>query len=260
MPITPATDTAVAEIELWLDAEEAAYQSALQAWADCGWEGDKPVRGFRCNWDSVKRGWREGRSRLDVLSLDGETIGFLDGTDILEVRPDLRGKGYGRLLAQFMVGLAREEGRSIVEIEITPTSAEPFWRRMGFTLVPGRTGSGGGVYAYLPLSRTYALGNGKRVAYEIAFYTERGRYADEPTPFSRCEGSGERLADGSIQLPERVVCFEPENGQPGDYFVRVVVDGIEVHFDKCKRPESRRLGIQFDKGYIYFMNRLVPAC
>ena len=149
---------------------------------------------------ALKRGWREGRSRLDVLSLDGETIGFLDGMNILEVRPDLRGRGHGRLLAQFMVDLARDEGLSIIEIEIAPASAEPFWRRMGFTVFPGRAGSGGGIYAYLPLPRTHVLGNGKRVAYEIAFYTERGRYADEPTPFSRFEGGGERLADDSSCL------------------------------------------------------------
>ena len=36
----------------------------------------------------------------------------------------------------------------------------------------------------------------------------------------------------------------------------MVLDGIEVYFDKCKRPESRTLGVQVDKGYIYFVDRL----
>jgi GNAT superfamily N-acetyltransferase len=46
--------------------------------------------------------------------------------DILEGRPDQRGKGYGRLLAEFMVERAFGEGHSVAEIEIAPASALPF--------------------------------------------------------------------------------------------------------------------------------------
>ncbi|TCM64423.1 hypothetical protein EV291_14628 [Rhizobium sp. BK068] len=54
-------------IETWLDIEEANYQGASEEWEEADYEGDAPVRGFRCNWDSAKKGWREGRSKIHCL-------------------------------------------------------------------------------------------------------------------------------------------------------------------------------------------------
>lgn len=48
----------LAEIEAWLDIEEANYQRASQEWEEADYEGKAPVRGFRCNWDSAVKGWR----------------------------------------------------------------------------------------------------------------------------------------------------------------------------------------------------------
>ncbi|ASP68617.1 GNAT family N-acetyltransferase [Sinorhizobium meliloti] len=257
--ILPADESLLAEIEIWLDAEEAIFQRALQTWEEADYEGDRPVRGFRCNWDSAKEGWREGRARIHVLVANGEAIGFLDGTDILEIRPDHRGNGYGRILADFMIQTVWEDGRSVVEIEIAPSSAEPFWLHMGFKLVEDRQGYGGGTFAYKILPRTLELGDGERVKYAIAFFTDKARYSEDPKPFAKFVGEGERLADGSIQLPERAYCFNPLDDQHVDYFVKIEVDGDVVHFDKAKYEESALCGVQRDAAYDFYIERINPG-
>lgn len=255
--ITKANEALLAEIEVWLDAEEAVFQRALEAW-EVDYEGDRPVRGFRCNWNSTKKGWREGRSEIYVLINDGKAVGFLDGTDILEIKPDLRGRGYGRILAEFMIQTAREQGRSVIKIEIAPPSAEPFWRHMGFAVVEQREGYGGGTFAYKVLPREFELGDGQRVKYTITFYTEKARYSQNPQPFSQFIGEGERLVDGCIQLPERAYCFNPVDDQHVDYFVRIDVDDEVLHFDKAKYEESSLCGIQRDLGYDFYIERINP--
>ncbi len=200
--IAPADESMLSEIEAWLDIEEANYQLALRDWEKAEYEGEAPVRGFRCNWDSAAKGWREGRSKIHCLMVNGGVVGFLVGTDILEVHPDRRGYGYGRILADFMLRSAWVEGRSVVEIEIAPSSAEPFWKHMGFTVVEDREGHGGGTFAYKILPRTFELGDGDRVNYTISFFTVKARYGQNPRPFAEFVGHGERLPDGRVHLRE----------------------------------------------------------
>jgi len=256
--ILPADERLLAEVEAWLDAEEVAYEAAFEAWEANDYEGDAPVRGFRCNWDSAKRAWREGYSKIHVLVVDDRAVGFLDGTDILEIRPGFRANGYGRLLADFMVKSARDEGRSVVKIEIAPASAEPFWRRMGFTPMDDRPSSGGGTFAFKVLPRTFSLGDGERVPYTISLFTQKERYKDDPKPFAQFDGLGEQLPDERIQLPERAFCFNPEDDQHVDYFVKIELDGRLVHFDKAKYEESTSFGVERDPGYDFYIERINP--
>jgi GNAT superfamily N-acetyltransferase len=256
--ILPATEATMDAVEAWLQAEEDAYQKAEAAWERHGYDGERQVRGFRCNWNGTRRRWVDGTTTVDVLMVDGEPVGFVDGKDILEVRPDLRRHGYGRLLAQFMIDRFRDEDRSVLEIEIAPRSAEPFWRRMGFTVVPDRSGPGGGIYAYLLFDRPYRLSPTADAEVSIEFFTEEERYSDEPAPFASYVGLGERLADGSVQLARRAVCFDQDHEGHHDYFVRIRVDGREILFDKVKYPESRSLGVAMDAGYTYYVDRIMP--
>lgn len=248
----------MAEIESWLDAEECTYQAAQSDWEGGGRAGEQPQRGFRCNWDTVRRTWREGDARVDVLIVGGEAVGFLDGTDILEVRPDVRRNRYGRLLAQFMIDRAWDEGLSVIEIEIAPASAEPFWKHMGFTVMPGRRGPGGGTYAYRILPRRFSLSGGERVAFEVGFYTAKDGYADEPIPFVRRSGDGERLPDGSVHLPERAICHHPDHSQHQDYLVKIELCGETILFDKAKYEASKATGVRRDAGNTYFIERVFP--
>lgn len=254
LEIVPATIALVAATEEWLDAEEAAYQAGCCAAEDSDWDITPPPRGFRCNWDTIKRNWQEFDKALHILIRDEFSVGFLFERDYLEVRPDERGRGYGRLLADFMVKRAFDEGRSLIEIGIAPCSAIPFWQEMGFTLVDGRPGNGGGHYAYRRFHREFPLGAGPQVLCSIEFMTEKERYGGA-IPFHNFQGLGERLPNNTIQLPERVVCLPPYEAS-GDPFARIRVDGKEIFYDKLKRPEAARCGIQLDAGSTYFIEQL----
>ncbi|RWR13837.1 GNAT family N-acetyltransferase [Paenirhodobacter populi] len=253
--IVPANEDLVSEIEQWLDAEEAEHDRQYREYEAAGYEGDVCVRGFRCNWDSVKQGWLDGRSTLDVLVKDSRAIGFLDGYDILEIHPAERGKGYGRVLAEFMVNRAWSEGRSVVKIEIAPRSALPFWEAMGFTAVHGRRGNGGGIYAYKVMPRPLSGPDGQELSYVVEFFTPEDKYAGRP-PFVRYEGAGTLTGDGTVRLTERAICFEPSCLDTYDCFAKVRLNDEVVFFDKVKREEASKLGFVQDEGYIYYIEKI----
>lgn len=253
--IVPATPELVAEIEDWLDVEEAAYQKAKAAWEENRYDGDIPPRGFRCNWDTAKRVWEEGKSKLDVLLVDGKAVGFLSDTDILEIHPDYRGKSLGVLLADFMLRRVFDEGYSVLEIEIAPTTAEPFWRRQGFELLDNEIHYHDGMHAYQIIERTFELGDGPRVPVEVEFYDEKSRYGGRP-PFHRFDGLGERLSDGSIQLPERVHGYKPAQRYNTENHIRIVVDGEELYFGRSKYEQ--RYGQAKDPVGNHYIDRIVP--
>jgi len=257
--IVPASESLVDEIEVWLDAEEAGYSQALNHWYNEDCAGPQPVRGFRCNWDTTKDRWRRGIDRLDVLTVEARAVGFLSGTDILEIKPDCRGSGYGRLLAQFMLDRLFEEGHSVAEVGIAPASAKPFWIAMGFTPVEERPDHGAGIYAYKLLPRRFELGSGERMHYGIEFFSEEGRYETPPRPFASYSGIGELMKDGSMQLPERLVCMDPLEDQQVDYFARLTVNGQDLIFDKVKRETVRRAGVLSDPGYNYYVDSMRPV-
>ncbi|MGR6330997.1 hypothetical protein ACU5AX_18210 [Sphingomonas sp. XXL09] len=257
--VVAASEALVDEIEAWLDAEEAGYGQALNDWYDDDCAGPQPVRGFRCNWDVTKDRWRRGIERLDVLTVGSRAVGFLSGTDILEIKPDSRGLGYGRMLAQFMLDRLFAEGHSVAEIGIAPASAKPFWIAMGFTPVEERPDHGAGIYAYKLLPRRFELGSGERVPYGIEFFSERGRYETPPRPFGSYSGMGELIKDGSVQLPERIVCMDPLEDQQVDYFARLTVRGQDLIFDKVKRETVRRAGVLSDPGYNYYVDSIRPV-
>lgn len=252
--IVPATAATMAEVEAWLDAEEAAHVAANKAW-ERDYSVEIPDRGFRCNWDETKRRWQEDEAPIDILVVDGEAVGF-EGQGLFEIRPDLRRNGYGRLLANHMIASRFEAGSTIIEIGIAPRTAEPFWGSMGFTRVPGKSHYGSGAYAYMMRLPTFELGAGERVRYRISFFSADERYRDPPEAYAILEGSAERVSDGSFQLPERAICFDPEKKRPRDPFVRIEVDGEELHFDKAKYDSSEALGVKRDTDGFYYLDRI----
>lgn len=239
--IVPATPELMDAIELWLDAEDLAYTA-----------GEAMVRGFRCNWDTVRRSWECEEARVDVLVIDNKPLGFLYNKDILEIHPEHRGRSYGLLLSDLMIRRAREEGCSILQIQIAPATSEPFWVRQGFR--PHNIFHSDGLYATLVLERHFPLGQGQRVDVEIEFYAEKeARWGN---PFVRHAQEGERLADGSIQLPERLHGSDPTLPNNRDNHIRIIVDGDELYFDRAKY--AKKHGVAEDPhGYLY-IDRVLP--
>lgn len=235
--IIPAREALVAEIEVWLDAEEALYEAAEARWSKAPFDSPKPVRGFRCNWNTVKKSWREGHVPLDVLVVDGRALGFLSGTDIVEIHPAHRGRGLGVLLSDFMLRRAADEGLSVLEIEIAPSTAQPFWLRQGFALLDNDIHFRNGQHAFRLFEKTFVLGDGPRVSVEIEFHDESG-IRTGLRPFTVLEDQGERLSDGSIQLPQRVHGYSPLLRDNADNHIRIVVEGEELYFGRSKYGQA----------------------
>ncbi|MBX9802021.1 MAG: GNAT family N-acetyltransferase [Caulobacteraceae bacterium] len=148
--VVPATPEALAKIKAWLEVEDTVHRETLDA-QEAHWDPkvELPSKGFLCNWNLVEKTFETDPGAVHVLLEGDEPVGFIDGLDIMEVRPDLRGRGYGRRLAEFMLDWATRRGYSVAQIEIAPDDAIPFWRRMGFTIAnASRSGPSGGVPAY----------------------------------------------------------------------------------------------------------------
>lgn len=252
--IVTATEALIAEVEVWLDEEEAAYEKAKAEW-ERTYEGEPPVRGFRCNWDSVKEHWGKGNSKVDMLLVDGKAVGFLSDTDIVEIHPDYRGRSLGVFLSDFMLKRIYDANYSILEIEIAPLTAQPFWLRQGFEVLDNDIHFHHGTHAYMKISRSFELGAGPRVPVEIEFYDERERYGDGK-PFLTWSDHGERLPDGSIQLSERVHGYSPLIRYNTENHIRIVVDGKELYFGRSKYGKQH--GTERDPRGNHYIDRIVP--
>jgi GNAT superfamily N-acetyltransferase len=241
--IVPATEQLLSEIEAWLDEEQRQYNS-----------GERDQNGFRCNWDSTVAAWSRGGAKVDVLMVDGKAIGFLSDTDILEIHPDHRARGYGRLLSEHMLKRAYNEGFCVVEIQIAPETAEPFWVRQGFVADRLDLNYRNGLYAYKKLPRSFALGTGAGVLVQIAFYDEDVAYKGG-APFTTFAGIGERLSNGVIQLPERVIGFDPTLKDNTENHIRITVSGQETYFGRSKYGGDH--GAARDPHGYHFIDRIV---
>jgi GNAT superfamily N-acetyltransferase len=255
--IVPASQTTLAEIEAWLKAEDAAYQAAMEAvFTRREVDVEIPGRGFYCNWNLVLTSYRRDPANVHVLIADGAVVGFVDEMDILEVRADQRGKGYGRMLAEFMIGRAFERGLCVAQIEVAPDTALPFWRQMGFTADKGRQGPGGGIYAYRRFERNFSLGDGPRVPYRIAFYPPERKWEPFALPFEVFEGQGERLPGGGVQLARRAYCFDAGRETSPKCVVTIEIDGALLFADRIKLPEARELGVLQDPDCTYYIDHV----
>lgn len=257
--VVPATRALLSEIQTWLEAEDSAYRAACDTQAE-RWdpEIEIPERGFFCNWNIVLSSFERDPNNVHVLVVDGKAIGFVDEMDILEVHPGFRGRGFGRVLADFMLRRAFELGHSVAEIEVAPETALPFWKSMGFLEDSTRSGAGGGIYAYRRLERPLTLGPGPRVPYRIGFYEPSRDWDNSVEPFAVFAGEGEKLTDGSVRLAERAYCFDARQPTSTDCVLRVELAGELLFEDKVKRPEGQRIGLARDPGGVFYIDRLSP--
>jgi GNAT superfamily N-acetyltransferase len=222
-------------------------------------EFEEKDEGFYCNWPVIKNAFKN--KDLIVLSSDDEIVGFVTtaakGADIIEIRPDARGKGYGARLAEWAIDAAYKRGNCVFEGECSPESSIPFWQKMGLTISRDRRGCGGGKYAYKVLEHRFLLGDGPLAPFVIGFYPEKRNWDKFTEPFLTCSGKGELLKDNSLQLPTRAICFVPEIGDLADCVVRVVVNDTLLFEGKVKYREAKALGMSIDPGGIYFLERIL---
>ena len=128
------TERELQEVENWLKQE----------YEDTG-------EGFYCNWSIIKESLAQ--KELITISLDKHTVGFLvlgcrelrATIDILEIRTDHRNKGLGKELVDAVFEHLRADNIYAVDVQCSPSSSEPFWRKLGFRDFPkdrNRTNAG----------------------------------------------------------------------------------------------------------------------
>jgi hypothetical protein len=144
----------------------------------------------------------------------------------------------------------------VLEGECAPETSVPFWEKLGFKANRNRRGPGGGIYAHKILERRFPLSDGARLPFEVGFYPPARDYIPDTQPFRTYAGEALLRENGSLQLPERAVCFTAEEPHLNDCVVRIVANAILLFEDKVKRPEAKSFGISQDAGYIYHLDRI----
>lgn len=107
-------------------------------------EANELGEGFYCNWNIITRSF--DNNQLWVTTFNDRPIGFVvvgvsDSSltaviDIAEIKPSERQKGYARQMINETLNRFRSQGVLVVRLECSPTSSEPFWKKMGFQNYP----------------------------------------------------------------------------------------------------------------------------
>lgn len=125
--IVEARKEHLAEVLDWLRVEEERFGE-----------------GFYCHRDVIASSFQDGEVYCALG--EGEVAGFVvhnrkqigSAIDLLEVRPDLRGRGFGKLLADDVTERLFAMGAEFIEVKCAPRSSEGFWRTRGFTLIASK--------------------------------------------------------------------------------------------------------------------------
>lgn len=102
-------------------------------------EYNKKREGFYCNWEIIKSFYED--NQLAIASKGNKAIGFITWRfiggktvriEIAEVKPTFRKKGVGKFLVNEFFKFAKEKGAVVCDLQCSPETSEPFWKRLGF--------------------------------------------------------------------------------------------------------------------------------
>ncbi|SKA02072.1 Predicted N-acetyltransferase YhbS [Trichlorobacter thiogenes] len=121
MIIIKSNDIHLIEILAWLEREER-----------------ESGEGFNCNHEIIRDSLQKGEVFCAVAGT--EVVGFVvhnrksvgASIDILEVKPEHRRRGIGKLLALDAIKRLFASGAEFITVECAPRRSEPFWRDLGF--------------------------------------------------------------------------------------------------------------------------------
>jgi len=189
MHIRRAIDADLPTIESWLHHYESV----------------EPFSTFLQNWEVTLESHFEGNLMVYVDPVLTQPVayhwGHLVHGGILEVRPDMRGRGIGNALVQHALALAALEDEPILRVQCAPVTSTGFWQRMGFTVLS-------------PNSQGHVLGY--RVLQRLEPLEPQGIHADvlvEWSSPSNLKGSSSLIQpvcgvvdEDMVYLAERVAC------------------------------------------------------
>jgi len=221
--VRPATAEDMAVIEEWLPK-------------------DRDIGTLAANWGLTKRMFTDGLVHVWEAAANREPVAYCWGTlnssdSILEVHPEFRGHGVGRAMALFMLERSIRDGEPLLEIQIAPESAEPFWKAMGFETF----WRDGACYGRRVLEFRRDLPVGVRAPVVITFFPEQAVWAVDVAPLARHKITGS-LVDGRVFLNQTVAHFDLDQGR--DLVVEVTLDGQRRYRGKAKYEGARVIGVR----------------
>lgn len=94
--------------------------------------------GFYCNRETIIESQKQGKVWCAVAH--SMVVGFVvqnrmtvgSSIDILEVKPQSRGQGFGKLLARGAIERLFHSGADFITVQCSPRASEPFWKSLGF--------------------------------------------------------------------------------------------------------------------------------
>ena len=108
-------------------------------------EYEKFNQGFYCNWNIIEDSFKQ--KQFFTFEVGGQIIGFISwnvyeysysyvAIDILEIHPDFRKKGFGKILYQKAEEYFKQQNYIAIKLFCSPKKSEKFWRKMDFIKFP----------------------------------------------------------------------------------------------------------------------------
>ncbi len=120
-------------------------------------ESEKYGEGFYSNWEIINKSFYN--KELISFELDNQIVGFVVWTqdekvidiDIMEIHPDYRKCGLGKIFFQKIESVFHEKGNIAFVLFCEPRESEHFWRKQRFIKFPRRGWSESDLTFYKPL-------------------------------------------------------------------------------------------------------------
>ncbi len=216
--------------------------------------------GFYSNANLIENGHAAG-DELFVLKAGPAVAAFVLGRpgsiDIFETRPDLRGCGYGRILANFCIDRGYHADIAVMEFECSPETSLPFWKKVGFSERPAPWGDG--TWVMKMMAKRLDLPDGDPTEVTIKILSEEYAWSDNNEAIYEYRQRAIVDQSGVIWLPTRVVIFAPELPRNMDVAVEIVVDGVRRIIGKAKYEEPRNAGVLRDRGGNFYIDKIIPS-
>ena len=125
--------------EIGIRTATAADLKIITSWLKEELDRSGAKKGFYDNINLIEEGQATGELVVAADKRDNSPIAFYLGRGhsaaILEVRPDYRQKGIGRLLMEHIIKCAKNKGFFGISGFCSPKESLPFWLKMGFEQV-----------------------------------------------------------------------------------------------------------------------------
>jgi len=225
----------------------AADMAIIEAWLP----KDRSIGTLAANWNLTREKFSQGRVSVWEDEISHTPVAYCWGTlnshdSILEVKPDYRGQGVGRALAEFLVERSVASAEPLLEIQIAPESSETFWQTMGFKTYWERDSC----YGRRMLKLNRSVPPGTRCPVTVTFLPMEASWARDVEPLTVYQLEGVEIpAEGKIALDTAVAHFDLPDGE--DLVVEVAVRGVCLYRDKAKYRAATAVGIQrCENGFI----------